>query len=80
MQTRLLTYPCSCRIYLEAFDKRPDVAKSAVDARLWDVLSGNETNKVYDRIAPQDRDAIIEILRDTKPGLPDYFFPHPSGS
>jgi hypothetical protein len=80
MQTRLLKYPCSYMIYSEAFDKMPDAAKSAVYARLWDVLSGKETNKVYDRIAPRDRDAIIEILRDTKPDLPDYFFPQPTGS
>jgi hypothetical protein len=79
-RTRLLKYPCSYMIYSDAFDKMPANAKAAVYTRLWDVLSGKETDKVYDRIAPQDRDAIIEILRDTKPDLPDYFFPQPSGS
>jgi hypothetical protein len=65
-RTRLLKYPCSYMIYSETFDALPDNAKSAVYARLWDVLSGKETDKVYQRIAPADRDAIIEILRDTK--------------
>ncbi|HTM02099.1 MAG TPA: hypothetical protein VL173_01230 [Vicinamibacterales bacterium] len=79
-RTRLLKYPCSYMIYSEAFDALPDVAKSAVYARLWDVLSGKETDKTYDSLSPTDRQAIIEILRDTKPNLPDYFYPQPTGS
>lgn len=79
-RTRLLKYPCSYMIYSESFDKMPEQAKSAVYQRLWDVLSGKETDKVYQRLDPADRDAIIEILRDTKKDLPDYFFPQPSGS
>jgi hypothetical protein len=77
---RLLKYPCSYMIYSETFDAMPENAKAAVYARLWAVLSGSETDKIYDRIAPADREAIIEILRDTKKGLPDYFYPAPSGS
>jgi hypothetical protein len=77
---RLLKYPCSYMIYSETFDALPDAAKSAVYARLWEVLSGNATDKIYDRISPADREAIIEILRETKKGLPDYFYPAPSGS
>jgi hypothetical protein len=79
-RARLLKYPCSYMIYSESFDALPDAAKSAVYARLWDVLSGNETDKIYQSLTPADRDAIIEILRDTKPNLPDYFYPAPSGS
>jgi hypothetical protein len=79
-RTRLLKYPCSYMIYTEAFDAIPEAAKSAVYARLWSVLSGKETDKIYDRISPADRQAIIEILRDTKSNLPDYFYPEPSGS
>lgn len=79
-RARLLKYPCSYMIYSDAFDALPDNAKSAVYARLWDVLSGNDTDKIYQSLTPADRDAIIEILRDTKPNLPDYFYPAPSGS
>lgn len=77
---RLLKYPCSYMIYSETFDALPGNAKSAVYARLWEVLSGKVTDKIYDRVTPQDREAIIEILRDTKKDLPDYFYPQPSGS
>jgi len=49
------------------------VAKDAVYARMWQVLSGAETNRRYTRLKPADRTAIVEILRETKPGLPAYF-------
>ena len=40
---------------------------------MWEVLSGKETNKVYVRLSLADRRAIVEILRETKKGLPEYF-------
>jgi hypothetical protein len=80
LRGRLLRDGCSYMIYSEAFDALPDNAKSAIYARLWEVLSGKDPDKIYQRLSPADRDAIIEILRDTKPNLPDYFYPAPSGS
>jgi hypothetical protein len=76
---RLLKYPCSYLIYSDMFDKMPEQAKAAVYARLWDVLSGRDHNKVYDRLPVADRQAILEILRDAKKDLPDYFFPRNTG-
>ena len=73
LQTRLLKYPCSYLIYTEAFDALPAPAKAAVYARMWQVLSGAETNRRYGRLKPADRVAIIDILRETKPDLPAYF-------
>jgi hypothetical protein len=70
---RLLRYPCSYMIYTEAFDALPPGAKSAVYERLWEVLSGKETDKAYAGLSAADRLAIVEILRDTKKGLPAYF-------
>ena len=72
---RLLRYPCSYMIYSEAFDALPPAAKRDVYQRMWDVLSGNDTDKAYAAISRADRGAIIEILRETKPGLPAYFQP-----
>jgi hypothetical protein len=40
---------------------------------MWSVLSGQEKDARYGRLSVADRTAIIEILRDTKKGLPDYF-------
>jgi hypothetical protein len=73
LQTHLLKYPCSYMIYTEAFDALPPAAKDAVYSRMWEILSGKETGKRYARLKPADRTAILEILRETKPGLPAYF-------
>ena len=48
-------------------------AQNAIYQRMWKILSGQASDPVYARLALDDRQAIIEILRDTKPGLPDYF-------
>jgi hypothetical protein len=40
--------------------------------RLWEILSGKETDTVYARLSLADRRAIVEILRDTKRDLPPY--------
>lgn len=73
LETRLLRYPCSYMIYSPAFDGLPGATKDAIYARMWDVLSGKAREQKYARLTPQLRAAIVEILRDTKPGLPAYF-------
>jgi len=62
-------------IYTPAFDNLPAAAKNAVYARLWEVLSGRDTQPRYRGLTPQDRQAIVSILRETKRDLPDYFAP-----
>jgi len=69
----LLRYPCSYMIYADAFDALPGTARNAIYRRMWEILSGQETGPRYLRLTPDDRRAIVEILRDTKEGLPDYF-------
>jgi len=73
LQTRLFRYSLSYMIYDPAFDALPDVAKEQVYRKLFDVLTGKDTSEKYARISMQDRRAILEILRDTKPGLPSYW-------
>ncbi len=70
---RLMKYPCSYLIYAPAFDALPARAKTLVYERLWTVLSGKDADPAYRRLTTADRQAVIEILRDTKPGLPDAF-------
>jgi hypothetical protein len=70
---RLLKYPCSYLIYSEPFDGLPAEAKSAVYQRLWNVLNGQVTDDRYRSLSAADRAAIVEILRDTKKDLPDYW-------
>ena len=73
LRRRLFRYPCSYMIYTEAFDALPPAASDAVYRRLWDILSGREKHQRYKVLTPADRQAIIQILRDTKPNLPAYF-------
>jgi hypothetical protein len=73
LERRLMRYPCSYMIYTDAFDGLPAEAKDAIYKRMWEVLSGKEKGQKYARLSLADRQAIVEILRDTKPDLPDYF-------
>jgi hypothetical protein len=69
-----MRYPCSYMIYSAAFDALPAGTRDAVYRRMWAVLSGKETGERYAHMAAADRQAAIEILRETKPGLPKYFW------
>jgi hypothetical protein len=73
LRRRLFRYPCSYMIYTPAFDGMPALAREAVYARMWEVLSGREKQPRYRALSLADRRAIVEILRETKPGLPAYF-------
>ena len=71
LRTRLMRYPCSYMIYTAAFDGLPAEGRSAVYRQMWRVLSGSASGTR--KMSPQDRQAIVEILRDTKKDLPNYF-------
>ena len=62
-------------IYSEAFDALPAKAKEMVYARMWQILSGQDRQQRYSVLSLPDRQAIVEILRDTKKDLPGYFQP-----
>ena len=71
---RLMKYPCSYLIYSPAFDALPAGAKDPIYRRMWEVLSGQERDTRYrEALSLADRQAIVEILRDTKKDLPSYF-------
>jgi hypothetical protein len=73
---RLMRYPCSYMIYSPAFDALPPGAKDAIYRRMWQVLSGEEKAPRYVAALPlADRQAVVEILRDTMKDLPAYFQP-----
>ncbi len=78
LEHRLMRYPCSYMIYSEAFDDLPEEAKDAIYQRLWAVLSGRVNGGKYARLSAADRQAVLEILRETKKGLPAYFSPQAS--
>ena len=78
--TRIFRYPCSYLIYSEAFDSLPEAAKTYVYHRLLQILSGQDQDADFESLSAPDRQAILEILLETKSGLPqewqDYAHSH----
>lgn len=68
-----MRYPCSYMIYSDAFDALSSKAKDTIYRRMWLILSGAVVEKRYAHLSFADRQAVVEILRATKSGLPDYF-------
>lgn len=58
LEHRLMRYPCSYMIYSPAFDALPATARQMIYARIPEVLNA--------KFSSADRQAVIEILRDTK--------------
>jgi hypothetical protein len=71
LQTRIFKYPCSYLIYSESFDALPKINKDYVYRRLFEVLSGKDQSPEFRNLSPESRRAILEILAETKPGLPE---------
>ncbi len=73
LEHRLFKYPCSYVIYSSAFDGLAEPVKDYVLRRLWEVLSGHDTKADFAHLTAADRQAVLEILRATKPDLPAYW-------
>ncbi|MFG0332999.1 MAG: hypothetical protein ACF8TS_06505 [Maioricimonas sp. JB049] len=69
LKTRMLKHPCSWLIYSSAFDALPPPARHYVTTRLYEVLTGKDESEEFDHLTQQDRQAILKILRETKPDL-----------
>lgn len=67
---RLFRYPCSYMVYSDAFDGLAPEVKNAVYARMVDILSARDARYADVRLTSEERRAILEILRDTKPDFP----------
>ena len=67
LERRLFKYPLSYLIYSESFDALPAPVKTYVYTRLGEVLTGKDTSPEFSHLSAEDRVAILEILRDTKP-------------
>ena len=77
LERRLFKFPCSYLIYSRSFDELPGEAKLLVLKRIWEVVSGKDRSKDFEHLSDADRTAILEILRETKPDLPDYWHTDP---
>jgi len=75
LKTRMFRHPCSFLIYSEAFDQIPAAMREHLLQRLHDILTGQDADPQFAKLAASDRQAILEILRETKRNLPDYWQP-----
>ena len=73
LEKRLFKYPCSYLIYSASFEQLPLKMKEYLYRRLYDILSGSDTSSDFEKISPATKGAILDILRETKTGLPDYW-------
>src|SRR5262245_34906008 len=70
---RMVRYPMSYLVYSEAFDALPEPARDYVYRRLWQILTGDDKSGKFAELNGADCQAIVEIFRETKSDLPEYW-------
>ncbi len=73
LQTRMFKYPCSFLIYSPPFDTMPTAIREHLLQRLYDILTGQDQSPEFAKLRADDRQAIREILCETKTNLPTYW-------
>ena len=77
LQTRLFRYPLSYMVYSDVFERLPDRVRALIYERLFDVVTREAGTDRFDRLSAEDRRTILEMLGDTKTGLPAYWHERP---
>ena len=73
LERRLFRYPLSYMVYSRSFDALSEDLEAEIYRRLYDVLTNPQPGAQFSHLSTDDRRSVLEILRDTKPSLPDYF-------
>jgi hypothetical protein len=73
LKTRLFKYPCSFLIESDAFQQLPPVMREHLLKKLWEILTGQNTEADFASIPAESRQAVLEILREIVPNLPEYW-------
>ena len=71
--TRLFKYRCSYLIYGRSWDALPGKFRELLYRRLHTILTAPEPVKGYEHLSTGERRDILEILRATKKGLPEFW-------
>ena len=75
MKTRMFKYPCSYLIYSAAFDSLQQPLRIEIYDQLLRVLSNANRSDDYKHLDDSTRASILEILIETKSGLPENWKP-----
>jgi hypothetical protein len=78
LTTRLFKYPCSYLVYSPSFAALPPEVRDYILRRLWEVLSGQDHSQKFTHLTSADRAAVLAILLETMPELPNYWRDQPS--
>ncbi len=70
LHSRIFRYPLSYLIYSDEWDALPFTVKLYLYHRLHQILTGSDTSGKFTRLTASQRQAILEILLETKPELP----------
>jgi hypothetical protein len=73
LKTRMFKYPLSYMVYSKAFDDLPKPVLDRVYRRLHEILTGKDKSPAYAKLTSAERKAILQILVETKKGLPAYY-------
>jgi hypothetical protein len=73
LNQRLFRYPCSYLIYSDSFNQLPTEVRDYVWQQLADILTAEKPPEKFSHLSAGDRQAIVEILRDTIADLPKSF-------
>ena len=73
LQSRMFKYPLSYLIYSKSFDGLPELMKKYVYQSLWDHLTGRVESRFNAHLSPETRAALLQIVRETKENLPEYW-------
>jgi len=69
LEQRVFRYPLSFLIYSSAFDALPEFARNHVYDRLNQILTAEDVEEDFQHLDDETRNAIFEILIDTKPAF-----------
>jgi len=69
LERRLFKYPLSYLVYSDAYDSLPAEVKGYLAKRLRLIVSGDDASAEFAHLSPADRQAIGEIVADTKPAI-----------
>ena len=71
---RLFKNRCSYMIYSPSFDALAELVRNLIYERLHDVLTGEDTSPEFEHLGTSERKRILQILKETKEGLPESWF------
>jgi len=69
LKRRLFKYPCSYLVYSAPFDALPKEMQDFLSQRMGEILSGADRSRGFTNLSAADRQAIVGILKETKPSL-----------